>query len=203
MGRHVRRRTRAHFERWRCSDPLSVRRADADALSDPRASAIAEDARGNLWIGTAGGGLNLLDRKTGRFHHYRRNDRDPNSLATMRSTRCTSIVTATLWIGAAVRPRLHGQALRGPGGRALREPVGLRGHDAAGRVRGRVGCRRPAVAQHEQRPDRSIRARARASLPRSARSAGRRFNFNATIAAATARCSSAAATASTPSRRQQ
>src|SRR5687767_15626324 len=46
-----------------------------------RASAIAEDARGNLWIGTAGGGLNLLDRKTGRFHHYRRNDKDPNSLS--------------------------------------------------------------------------------------------------------------------------
>jgi signal transduction histidine kinase/ligand-binding sensor domain-containing protein/CheY-like chemotaxis protein/HPt (histidine-containing phosphotransfer) domain-containing protein len=74
---------------------------DADALSDPRASAIAEDARGNLWIGTAGGGLNLLDRKTGRFHHYRRNDRDPNSLGDDAIYALHVDRHGDLWIGTA------------------------------------------------------------------------------------------------------
>ncbi|HEY7638594.1 MAG TPA: two-component regulator propeller domain-containing protein [Steroidobacteraceae bacterium] len=72
-----------------------------DALSDPRASAIAEDARGNLWIGTAGGGLNLLDRKSGRFHHYRRNDADPNSLSDDAIYALHVDRHGDLWIGTA------------------------------------------------------------------------------------------------------
>lgn len=73
----------------------------ADALSDPRASAIAEDARGNLWIGTAGGGLNLLDRSTGHFHHYRRNDADPNSLGDDAIYALHVDRHGDLWIGTA------------------------------------------------------------------------------------------------------
>src|SRR5262249_16756863 len=49
-------------------------------LSNARASAIAEDSRGNLWIGTIGGGLNLLERTTGRFFHYKKDDNDRASL---------------------------------------------------------------------------------------------------------------------------
>ncbi len=52
-----------------------------NSLSSSRASAIVEDSLGNLWIGTDGGGLNLLERKSGRFYTYRRDDRDPNSLS--------------------------------------------------------------------------------------------------------------------------
>ena len=73
----------------------------ADALSDPRASAIAEDGRGNLWIGTAGGGLNLLDRSTGRFYHFRRNDRDPNSLSDDAVYALHVDRRGNLWIGTA------------------------------------------------------------------------------------------------------
>src|SRR6202040_999096 len=50
-------------------------------LSSSRASAIVEDTIGNLWIGTEGGGLNLLDRRTGRFYPYPRDEREPASLS--------------------------------------------------------------------------------------------------------------------------
>jgi signal transduction histidine kinase/ligand-binding sensor domain-containing protein/DNA-binding response OmpR family regulator len=71
------------------------------ALSSPRASAIAEDLLGNLWIGTIGGGLNLLERSTGRFHHYRRNDRDPRSLSDDSIYALHVDPTGTVWIGTA------------------------------------------------------------------------------------------------------
>jgi signal transduction histidine kinase/ligand-binding sensor domain-containing protein len=74
---------------------------DEAALSDPRASAIVEDTRGNLWIGTAGGGLNLLERNSGRFHHYRRNDRDPNSLSDDAVYALHVDRHGDLWIGTA------------------------------------------------------------------------------------------------------
>jgi signal transduction histidine kinase/ligand-binding sensor domain-containing protein/CheY-like chemotaxis protein len=54
---------------------------DARSLSDGHASAIAEDGLGKLWIGTVGGGLNLLEPASRRFHHYRRDDKDPASLS--------------------------------------------------------------------------------------------------------------------------
>lgn len=40
---------------------------DPDSLSADFVLTIYEDKRGNLWFGTDGGGLNLLDRKTGKF----------------------------------------------------------------------------------------------------------------------------------------
>jgi signal transduction histidine kinase/CheY-like chemotaxis protein len=70
-------------------------------LSGPLASAIAEDARGNLWVGTIGAGLNLLDRRTGRFHHYRRNDRDPRSLSDDTVYALHIDAQGQLWVGTA------------------------------------------------------------------------------------------------------
>ena len=177
--------------------------SDADALSDPRASAIAEDARGNLWIGTAGGGLNLLDRKTGRFHHYRRNDkiRQPQR----RHDLCAARRSARRSVDrhGRRRSRPHDRQLRGAGCGALREPVGRRRHDAAGRVRHRIRHRRPPVAQHEQRPDALRSAHAHEPRPSTRRTVCRaKISISAlTIAAATARCTSAATTASTRLRR--
>lgn len=40
---------------------------DPDSLSADFILTIYEDKRGNLWFGTDGGGLNLLDRKSGKF----------------------------------------------------------------------------------------------------------------------------------------
>jgi tRNA A-37 threonylcarbamoyl transferase component Bud32 len=42
--------------------------------------ALYEDSRGNLWVGT-GGGLGLLNRRTGRFSVYRHNRKNPNTLS--------------------------------------------------------------------------------------------------------------------------
>ena len=71
------------------------------ALSSLRASAIGEDLHGNLWIGTIGGGLNLFERRTGRFHHYRRNDRDPSSLSDDTIYAVHVDPEGTVWIGTA------------------------------------------------------------------------------------------------------
>ena len=80
------------------------------------------------------------------------------------------------------RSRPHDRQLRGAGCGALREPVGRRRHDAAGRVRRRIRYRRPPVAQHEQRPDALRSAHAhRQDLPRGARSAGRRFQLRRSL----------------------
>ena len=135
--------------------------ADANALSDPRASAIVEDARGNLWIGTVGGGLNLLDRRTGRFHHYRRNDRDPSSLSDDTVYALHVDRHGELWVGTAGGglDRVIGSS-DAPRCGALREPVGPGRHAEPGRVRHRVGRRRPPVAQHEQWPGASRSAHA-------------------------------------------
>ncbi|MBL4752689.1 MAG: SpoIIE family protein phosphatase [Flavobacteriales bacterium] len=40
------------------------------SLSKDRIAAIYEDSKGQLWIGTHGGGLNMLDRNSGVFHRY-------------------------------------------------------------------------------------------------------------------------------------
>lgn len=49
------------------------------SLSDDRVYAIYEDRQGELWVGTMGG-LNRLDRATGRFTQYRHDADDPESL---------------------------------------------------------------------------------------------------------------------------
>jgi signal transduction histidine kinase/ligand-binding sensor domain-containing protein/CheY-like chemotaxis protein/AraC-like DNA-binding protein len=42
---------------------------------------FVEDKKGNLWLGTNGGGLICLNRQTGKFTAYRHNPRDPGSVS--------------------------------------------------------------------------------------------------------------------------
>ena len=44
--------------------------ADPASLSDDIVIAVHEDSQGALWVGTQYGGLNRLDRSSGRFTHY-------------------------------------------------------------------------------------------------------------------------------------
>ncbi|HSX85042.1 MAG TPA: diguanylate cyclase, partial [Cellvibrio sp.] len=47
---------------------------DPSSLSADFVFALYEDSRGNFWVGTDGGGVNLLDRSTGRFTAYTTRD---------------------------------------------------------------------------------------------------------------------------------
>jgi PAS domain S-box-containing protein len=74
-------------------------RARRGGLSDPHVTAVIEDHLGNLWIGSDGGGLNRLDRKTGRFTYYRKNRTDPNSLASDSVVSLLEDRRHSIWFG--------------------------------------------------------------------------------------------------------
>jgi ligand-binding sensor domain-containing protein/signal transduction histidine kinase len=44
--------------------------ANPGSLENNKVKAILEDNKGNFWIGTAGDGLHILDRASGKFTHY-------------------------------------------------------------------------------------------------------------------------------------
>lgn len=48
-----------------------MHRTDSRSLGHNQVTAIYEDKQGRLWIGTYGGGLDLFDRSTGTFTHFR------------------------------------------------------------------------------------------------------------------------------------
>ncbi|MFT4631806.1 MAG: diguanylate cyclase (GGDEF)-like protein [Saprospiraceae bacterium] len=54
---------------------------------------------GTLWIGTYGGGLNRLDRRTNIIRHFRFNDKDDQSLGSDRVLAIFRDSQGTLWIG--------------------------------------------------------------------------------------------------------
>ncbi len=54
---------------------------DPHSLSHDVVTAILEDRHGTIWVATAGGGLDCLDEKTGRFRHYRIRPDNTNALA--------------------------------------------------------------------------------------------------------------------------
>ncbi len=54
--------------------------ADTTTLSNDDVVSVCEDRRGDLWIGTYGGGLNRLDRTTGKFSRYLQEEQSSNVL---------------------------------------------------------------------------------------------------------------------------
>jgi len=60
---------------------------------------ILEDARGNFWVGTDGGGLNLLDRKTGKFTNYMNDPKNPNSICGNYVLNVKEDSEGKIWIG--------------------------------------------------------------------------------------------------------
>jgi signal transduction histidine kinase/ligand-binding sensor domain-containing protein/DNA-binding response OmpR family regulator len=78
---------------------------NAYTLSHNTVSSICEDESGNLWIGTGflaipdGGGINLFDPNTERFHHFRHDDFNPASLPSDRIGSLLIDHEGTLWVG--------------------------------------------------------------------------------------------------------
>ena len=84
---------------------------DPASLSNNQVRAIYEDRQGTLWIGTGSpfpgetpgdeGGLNRLNRKTGRFTRYMHDDKDPHSLVNNKVRAIFEDSRGTFWVGTA------------------------------------------------------------------------------------------------------
>lgn len=57
------------------------------------------DNKDVLWIGTAGGGLNEYNRKTGQFKHYNYEPGQPGSISSDYITAITKIPNGSIWVG--------------------------------------------------------------------------------------------------------
>lgn len=69
------------------------------SLSHDAVTALYQDQSGNVWVGTNGGGLNLLNRRSGRFKHYRYDPHSSNSISGDRINSITEDQYGQLWIG--------------------------------------------------------------------------------------------------------
>ncbi|PSL34047.1 two component regulator with propeller domain [Dyadobacter jiangsuensis] len=66
-------------------------------LSDNFVTAVAEDRKGNIWVGTKHGGLNLLDPSTETFTHYQKRE-GANGLAHNNIRKIFTDKAGKLWI---------------------------------------------------------------------------------------------------------
>ncbi len=72
---------------------------DPHSISSSYISTFLEDRRGNLWIGTVGGGLNLYDRDQDRFIRYPLDDPDGTNLGFNYIHALIEDHSGRLWIG--------------------------------------------------------------------------------------------------------
>lgn len=89
---------------------------DPSSLSNDQVRVIYEDKQGTLWVGTGSawettagrpgetgvakeGGLNRLDRKTGKFTRYMHDDKDPHSLAQNKVRALFEDSRGNFWVG--------------------------------------------------------------------------------------------------------
>ncbi len=73
--------------------------ATSDSISGRSITVLYEDSAGDLWIGTRRGGLNRLDRASGKFDHYRHDPADPESLSLDSVGAICEDSGGGLWIG--------------------------------------------------------------------------------------------------------
>ena len=63
-----------------------------------RLHALYEDKKGDIWIGTRGGGLDRYDKNTDRFTSYQHDPNDPNSISSDTVTCIYEDSDNNLWI---------------------------------------------------------------------------------------------------------
>ncbi|QQP95697.1 EAL domain-containing protein [Lysobacter enzymogenes] len=76
----------------------AYREGDPKGLSHPRVNAILEDRSGRIWFGT-GGGLDLLDPKTGYLRHYRHVTDQADSLPGNTVRALHQSADGSIWVG--------------------------------------------------------------------------------------------------------
>jgi ligand-binding sensor domain-containing protein len=82
---------------------------DPYSISSNSVVAIYEDRQGTLWVGTGSvyggdskdGGLNRMDKKTGRFTRYLHDPKDPNSLVDNKVKALFEDSKGNLWVGTS------------------------------------------------------------------------------------------------------
>ena len=74
------------------------KQGDAESLIDNDVSAIFEDSRRNLWVGTHNSGLELFDRTKGTFRHFMSRKGDSNRLSSNVIRRIKTDQEGRLWI---------------------------------------------------------------------------------------------------------
>ncbi len=79
-------------------------RGNADSLSSDFVFDVAEDASGNLWIATNGGGLAYRDSRSGVFSSYR-HDAENDELDS-----AATLCAAYWWIATAASGQAHAMA---------------------------------------------------------------------------------------------
>jgi signal transduction histidine kinase/ligand-binding sensor domain-containing protein/AraC-like DNA-binding protein/AmiR/NasT family two-component response regulator len=72
---------------------------NVNGLSSKNILSFCEDHRGNIFIGTDGGGLELYNSATGIFKHYKHSDKDKNSVATNAITCVYEDHAKNIWVG--------------------------------------------------------------------------------------------------------
>src|SRR5205085_1460944 len=72
---------------------------DSGSLASNYINGLYEDRKGNLWIGTDGGGLNLYNRNTNSFIHYLHNDADSSSIKDNSVRSIYEDTQGNLWVG--------------------------------------------------------------------------------------------------------
>ncbi|WP_211352210.1 hybrid sensor histidine kinase/response regulator transcription factor [Dinghuibacter silviterrae] len=70
----------------------------ADGLTNSDVRAFFEDAKGDIWIGTDGGGLNVWSRRANRWQAYRYNPYDPKSLGSDAVLDVTEDKSGRRWV---------------------------------------------------------------------------------------------------------
>ena len=78
-------------------------RANPDSLSDNSVVSIYRDRSGLLWVGTANGGVNILDLRQTQFRHYAHRPDEVESLSPGRVSAVHEDSDGVLWVGSFPR----------------------------------------------------------------------------------------------------
>ena len=77
-------------------------RTEPDSLSDNSVVSIYRDRSGLLWVGTANGGVNILDLRQRQFSHYTHRPEEPESLSPGKVSAIHDS-NGVLWVGSFPR----------------------------------------------------------------------------------------------------